>query len=282
MMMLDSGPAAPGPRAGASCRWATTPARHRARRGCQVEQPLVDLDPEQVDRDQHLLAVGREGVVVQREGGHGAPHPVRIRQVVKPGGEQNTSILSPGDNQCIIYPMNSQQTAEIFLQETTHARTEPVCSCSSATGLYVTDLPRMAAFYKRALRFTETDAGDLGPVQLVFLSRDPSEHHQLVLATGRPRDRLQRRQPDLLSRPRHRHAAPVLRPPAGRRRAGHAPVRNGTRRSTAAIPRATGWSCSSTRPGTASSRCASRSICHARTRPSLRRPKPSPSGCRNS
>ncbi|SFN19567.1 VOC family protein [Variovorax sp. OV329] len=53
-------------------------------------------------------------------------------------------------------------------------------------GLYVRDLPRMAAFYKQALRFTQTDAGDLGTVQLVFLSRDPAEHHQLVLATGRP------------------------------------------------------------------------------------------------
>ncbi len=58
----------------------------------------------------------------------------------------------------------------------------------SHIGLYVTDLDRMAGFYKRALRFTQTDAGDLGPVQLVFLSRDPSEHHQLVLATGRPAD----------------------------------------------------------------------------------------------
>ena len=58
----------------------------------------------------------------------------------------------------------------------------------SHIGLYVTDLPRMAGFYKRALRFTQTDAGDLGTVQLVFLSRDPAEHHQLVLATGRPAD----------------------------------------------------------------------------------------------
>jgi len=58
----------------------------------------------------------------------------------------------------------------------------------SHIGLYVTDLDRMAGFYKRALRFTQTDAGDLGPVQLVFLSRDPNEHHQLVLATGRPTD----------------------------------------------------------------------------------------------
>jgi catechol 2,3-dioxygenase len=58
----------------------------------------------------------------------------------------------------------------------------------SHIGLYVTDLPRMARFYKQALRFTQTDAGDLGKVQLVFLSRDPNEHHQIVLATGRPAD----------------------------------------------------------------------------------------------
>lgn len=58
----------------------------------------------------------------------------------------------------------------------------------SHIGLYVYDLPLMAGFYKRALRFTQTDAGDLGAVQLVFLSRDPREHHQLVLASGRPAD----------------------------------------------------------------------------------------------
>jgi catechol-2,3-dioxygenase len=58
----------------------------------------------------------------------------------------------------------------------------------SHIGLYVSDLPKMAAFYKRALRFTQTDAGDLGSTQLVFLSRDPSEHHQIVLATGKPAD----------------------------------------------------------------------------------------------
>ncbi|MDQ0610875.1 catechol 2,3-dioxygenase [Variovorax sp. W1I1] len=58
----------------------------------------------------------------------------------------------------------------------------------SHIGLYVNDLPRMARFYRQALRFTQTDAGDLGTVQLVFLSRDAREHHQLVLATGRPAD----------------------------------------------------------------------------------------------
>ncbi len=41
------------------------------------------------------------------------------------------------------------------------------------------------------LAFTVTDRGRLegpaGPVDLVFLSRDPDEHHQLVLASGRPK-----------------------------------------------------------------------------------------------
>jgi catechol 2,3-dioxygenase-like lactoylglutathione lyase family enzyme len=58
----------------------------------------------------------------------------------------------------------------------------------SHLGFYVTDIDRMADFYKGALRFTQTDKGTLGPVRLVFLSRDPNEHHQIVLATGRPAD----------------------------------------------------------------------------------------------
>ena len=56
----------------------------------------------------------------------------------------------------------------------------------SHMGFYVRDLERMARFYKEVMCFFETDRGDLGPVQLVFLSRDPSEHHQIVLASGRP------------------------------------------------------------------------------------------------
>lgn len=58
----------------------------------------------------------------------------------------------------------------------------------SHMGFYVRDLERMARFYKDVLCFTETDRGDLGTVQLVFLSRDPAEHHQIVLASGRPAD----------------------------------------------------------------------------------------------
>jgi catechol-2,3-dioxygenase len=44
----------------------------------------------------------------------------------------------------------------------------------------------MEQFYTRVLGFVVTDRGPLGPVELVFLSRDSAEHHQLVLASGRP------------------------------------------------------------------------------------------------
>lgn len=56
----------------------------------------------------------------------------------------------------------------------------------SHMGFYVRDLERMARFYKDVMCFTETDRGHLGKVSLVFLSRDPTEHHQIVLASGRP------------------------------------------------------------------------------------------------
>ena len=60
----------------------------------------------------------------------------------------------------------------------------------SHVGIYVSNIARMEAFYTRFLGFTVTDRGTLdtprGDVNLVFLSRDPAEHHQIVLATGRP------------------------------------------------------------------------------------------------
>ncbi len=65
---------------------------------------------------------------------------------------------------------------------------QPGSMVFSHMGFYVRDLERMARFYEDVLCFTVTDRGDLGHVQLVFLSRDPAEHHQLVLATGRPAD----------------------------------------------------------------------------------------------
>ena len=60
----------------------------------------------------------------------------------------------------------------------------------SHVGFHATDVDRQADFYKSVLDFTETDRGTLpgpnGPLRLVFLSRDPDEHHQIVLVSGRP------------------------------------------------------------------------------------------------
>jgi catechol-2,3-dioxygenase len=69
-----------------------------------------------------------------------------------------------------------------------HPLSSPNALVFSHMGFYVRDLERMARFYKEVMCFFETDRGDLGPLQLVFLSRDPAEHHQVVLATGRPSD----------------------------------------------------------------------------------------------
>ena len=65
---------------------------------------------------------------------------------------------------------------------------QPQSVVFSHMGFYVRDLERMARFYQDVMCFTVTDRGDLGAVQLVILSRDPAEHHQVVLATGRPED----------------------------------------------------------------------------------------------
>lgn len=56
----------------------------------------------------------------------------------------------------------------------------------SHMGLSVTNLEAMADFYTSVLGFTVTDRGEAAGMKLVFMSRDPTEHHQIVLATGRP------------------------------------------------------------------------------------------------
>jgi catechol 2,3-dioxygenase len=72
------------------------------------------------------------------------------------------------------------------MNKTQSPLSKPESLALSHMGLYVRDLDRMASFYKDVLGFTQTDTGNLGPVQLVFLSRNPAEHHQIVLASGRP------------------------------------------------------------------------------------------------
>jgi len=56
-------------------------------------------------------------------------------------------------------------------------------------GLYVRDLEGMIEFYSRVLGLVLTDSGDyyLGG-RIAFLSRNPEEHHQIVMASGRPDD----------------------------------------------------------------------------------------------
>ena len=65
--------------------------------------------------------------------------------------------------------------------------TKPVLSFSHL-GIWVTDLETMKDFYTDVLGFVMTDRGPIGDTELVFLSQSPSDHHQIVLAKGRPAD----------------------------------------------------------------------------------------------
>ena len=53
-------------------------------------------------------------------------------------------------------------------------------------GIFVSDIDVMSSFYKSVLGFTQTDRGEVRGGQVVFLTRDPLSHHQLVMETGRP------------------------------------------------------------------------------------------------
>lgn len=56
----------------------------------------------------------------------------------------------------------------------------------SHVGLFCAKLEPLVDFYTRHMGFVITDRGHLPHAELCFLSRDPAEHHQLVLVTGRP------------------------------------------------------------------------------------------------
>jgi catechol-2,3-dioxygenase len=57
----------------------------------------------------------------------------------------------------------------------------------SHVGIHVTDVERMTEFYTRVLRFVVSDRGETSTGgQIVFMTRDPAEHHQFVIASGRP------------------------------------------------------------------------------------------------
>jgi len=52
-------------------------------------------------------------------------------------------------------------------------------------GLYVDDMKSMVSFYRDLLGLLVTDQGEHTGRSLTFMSRDATEHHQLVLVTGR-------------------------------------------------------------------------------------------------
>lgn len=57
----------------------------------------------------------------------------------------------------------------------------------SHVGYFVTDVNKMVDFYTRVLKFVVSDRGDRDDGgAIVFMTRDPREHHQLVFATGKP------------------------------------------------------------------------------------------------
>lgn len=59
----------------------------------------------------------------------------------------------------------------------------------SHVGLYVHDMARMLDFYSGFLGFAISDRGDnRAGGEIVFMTRDPREHHQFVLVSGRPAD----------------------------------------------------------------------------------------------
>lgn len=56
----------------------------------------------------------------------------------------------------------------------------------SHIGLVVSDIEIMTRFYTDVLGFAITDKGEFGAMKVAFMSRDPEEHHEIVLTTGRP------------------------------------------------------------------------------------------------
>jgi catechol 2,3-dioxygenase len=83
----------------------------------------------------------------------------------------------------------NRQVNDVSNEKRTAAKASPAAAPNlvfSHMGISVTDLDRMTDFYTRVLGFTITDRGEAAGLKLVFLSRDPADHHQIVLATGRP------------------------------------------------------------------------------------------------
>jgi catechol 2,3-dioxygenase-like lactoylglutathione lyase family enzyme len=55
----------------------------------------------------------------------------------------------------------------------------------SHMGIYVSDMRKMLDFYTQVLGFSVTDRANIRGLDLVFISRNPEEHHQIALVPGR-------------------------------------------------------------------------------------------------
>jgi catechol-2,3-dioxygenase len=56
----------------------------------------------------------------------------------------------------------------------------------SHIGLYVNDMEKMCSFYTGLLGYKVMDSGEVrSGARITFLSKDPKDHHQIVLVTGR-------------------------------------------------------------------------------------------------
>ena len=53
-------------------------------------------------------------------------------------------------------------------------------------GMYVTDVNPVIEFYTGVLGFTVSDRGPFRGEEIAFLTRDPEEHHEIVVMSGRP------------------------------------------------------------------------------------------------
>ena len=64
--------------------------------------------------------------------------------------------------------------------------TAPLAADLTHLGFYVTDVDAVAAFYTGFMGMVITDCGEAAGRKWVFMSRNPREHHQVVIASGRP------------------------------------------------------------------------------------------------
>ena len=146
------------------------------------------------------------------------PIPVYPRQKIVTSDEEGTAVAKTlGDGSAALLFGHGAVTAGASMEESIMSTplSQRGSLCFSHVGIYVRDVQRMARFYQEVLAFHITDRGLLGQTQLVFLSREPTEHHQIVLASGRPEElafnlinQISLRVPDLsVLREVHRRAA---------------------------------------------------------------------------